>query len=286
VSFYIEILGLTGALPCIVSVCLAMGCLNPKSDKAPALRHAGAFAFALAFFVAWFSLPCIPWTVKSTWQWLPWLMLITALIFSIAESANSRWTEWFAVVVAMASVCAFAVVPDWDDMEPTRPLAVAVVVTTAVLLVVACQHLTRRMHPGALTGLLMLCGFGSCILLGLAGSLKFAQLAGAMTAATTGCLLVSCKTSDRSAIRTLLPAFLVAMTCLIYTGYANSFAGISPVAFLLVAVALSAANLSMIPGLNTTAGYKRYKHMLLPFVFVSIPLVIGILIALRSSPAN
>ena len=204
---------------------------------------------------------------------------MTALVVSNVDPARVGWTQWFAVLVAMAIVCAISIVPDWDDMQPARPAAIGVVATIAVLSVVTCQHLTCRFHPAVLTGLLMLCGIGDSVLLGLAGSLKFAQLAGAMTAATAGCLWISWKTSDRTAIQTLLPVFVITNTCLIYTGYANSFAGIPSVAFLLVAIALCVSNLSMIPGLNSTTGFKRG---LLPFALVGLPLVIGILIAVRA----
>ncbi len=213
----IEILGYGGIVPAAVSIAVAFGCrrlLPPAISE----RYAAAAALATAFFVGDALLPWTELLPKRHWQWLPYAgvvaMLAGPLTLASGVHAAERWL--MHLVLALATAC--LLVPAWSTLQPPRPVFIGILAAYLFLLMSGLDALPGRLLGRLFLAHLIIVTMVVAVLLAVAVSVKFGQLAGIATAALAGCWASSFFGAQAVSPRGMIPVFVVLVGGLAFVG--------------------------------------------------------------------
>src|SRR5262249_28108562 len=138
-------------------------------------RVAGAVAlgvgFAVGFVAARVTEEGVRWAPVDPWDWLPYLALLAAAAGVIDPGPPARLLKW-PVRLAVAAGAAWVLVPELQDMEPSRPVSL-VAAGAAVFLLWSLLDPPAKHQPGALVpGLLALTAGAAASVLAGSANLK------------------------------------------------------------------------------------------------------------------
>ena len=218
----IEILGAGTAVPLAVAIAIHwlgrrwLSSAKAYSCLAPAALGAAFFAGYAALAVS--LLPWVDFVPPPSWQSLPWLGLLAAIVGSLAATPGSvRGLQW-GLRLTLAIVSAWWLVPSWPDLSPSRPISITLLAVYLFLLMVLLDALPEWLVGRLLLGFMMLSAAALALVLAALLSIRFGQLAGLATSALAGCM-ASSYLNSRSTTRPLIPGYATLVGGLAYTGY-------------------------------------------------------------------
>ena len=219
-------------------------------------------AFVVGFHAGYWLLRLGPARPESHWQWLPWLLLLA--LPAGAPPLRKRST-FAALTIGIAAVSGWLLVPTWEHLDPSRNTHLMVFVAAFVLVVAALQPLTTRV-PGLwlLANLIGVLAAGAAVL-GLSGSLRFAQIAGCGVAALTGLTIAARFLGGRICSEGLVLPFALLVTGLMLIGRVNSFSDVPLMSYVLPPLAPLSLWLATSDRVAGT-GWRRWLVLMLPLV--------------------
>lgn len=182
----IEILIYGGLVPAAISLAtVLLG--RVVLPEGAAGRYPAALGLGLGFFVGYAVLPWTPLVPARHWQWLPYAGAVAMAMGPIGRAGGVSVVERLLLNALAAVVAAFLLVPTWPDLEPSRPVYVALLAAYLVALAALLEPLPVRL-PGRLF-LPLLAGAAACaaVMLAVFVSITFGQVAGVAAAALAGC---------------------------------------------------------------------------------------------------
>lgn len=217
----IEILGAGTAVP--LTVAIGVVWLGRRWLSSPrSCSCLAAAALSAAFFVGYAALALLPlpwvdFVPPPSWQSLPWLGLLAAILGPLATMGGSlrglRWAVW----LTLAIVAAWLLVPTWPDLWPSRPVSIALLAGYLFVLMVLLDDMPDRLTGQLLLGVMTLSAGALAALLAALLSIRFGQLAGLATSALAGCIAASFL-NPQSTSRGLIPGYAVLLGGLAYVG--------------------------------------------------------------------
>lgn len=280
-DFVITMVRDTALVSIIVSTVLAFGLNRPTWSK----PFGGCVALVGGFFAAWASQP---WTTLTPVRYLDWFpyVAITFCIVAVIMGLNptKRW-PWILAVVGCI-LAAWFLVPDFRSLQPRRLYAIGI--STATLIVAfAYEELARRIGPRWVIGCLMASGTVAAIVLAQSFGLKFAQIAGMLTAGLTGPLIVAwfSKTCDKTVDQYqyqntvgLSMTFSVVLSHLMFIGWANSSSNVPAFCYALVPLAPLGLWFAVLKG------SRQFKPMVIGMAVVVLLLLLALGPAIIAHP--
>ena len=157
-----------------------------------AMRYGEALAFATAFALG-FGL-ATEWEAMAPqrhWHWIGWLTLLAAFAGPIAASPALLLSKQTTLKLLATLISAVALVPNWPDLTPSRPICLAVLTVYLFLLTILLERLATRLNPSLLLAQMALTSAGLAVLILVFYSVSYAGLVGVSAAALVGCWLSS-----------------------------------------------------------------------------------------------
>jgi hypothetical protein len=180
-----EAIGLGVLLPAVVAAVVLLPLrLRPGLGDA-AKRLLGGLAIALGFLAGYIGLGFAPLKPVDSWNWLPWLGLVAAMLGTI----DRPW--WLAAVARLAAavLAAWLLVPVWESNDVWRLDARLLLGLMTFLVWTTDRPVPGRANRLWLFLLTLAAAAGAAVLM-LGGSAKLAQLAGALTATLAAAAVV------------------------------------------------------------------------------------------------
>ena len=128
-------------------------------------------------------------------------------------------------------------VPTWEDLEPARWIQLFCFALYVVGWVAIMQPVERRSAGPLLPAVLSVTLAAAAVILALAGSLRFAQIALAGAASLLGIFLVSCRDRQPGRLSGIGLVFSILVIGSLLVGRVNSFSDVPLVSYLLVPLA-------------------------------------------------
>ena len=277
-GFVTEVIGYGMLIPAAVSVAVLV-VTRKFCPNELAIRSAGALALGGGFIVGYCLLPWAPLLPNAQWHWIPYLSAIAIVSAPVRLAPGASTARIWSILLLLAGLAAWLLVPSWAEPERTRHLYAAVVGVALLFLCGLLEPLAKR-SPGALFPLL-LCVVSAvgAVVLGLSGSVKFAQLAGVVAAAMGGCTAVSYFYPSEPLVYGAMATFSVLLGGLMFTGYVNSFSDLPMASYLLVPAAPLALWLCVLPAFGKLEGRSRWVA---ETAAVLVPLLVALALAALS----
>jgi hypothetical protein len=218
-KFMIEILVYGGIFPAAIAV--AIMCLSRRLlPESVSNRYAVAIAFAVAFFVGYALLPSwadlLP---KRHWHWLPYLCAVAVVLGPVGLATGVHAPERWLLFLLLAIATAWAIVPTWPGLKPSRSVYVPSLAGYLLLLMTLIEPLPTRINGKLFMSMLTVASGSVAIALAVFVSVKFGQVAGIAAAAMAGCCVASFFHNHDSTTRGLVPAFAIIVGGLAFVGY-------------------------------------------------------------------
>ncbi len=205
----IEIVGYGGVVPAAVSTAvmvLAARFLPARVSR----RYAAAVALVIGFFVGYVLLPSWAELVpKRHWHWLPYLGLGAMIIGPIGLARGVFAVERWLLLLALAIVAAWLLVPTWASLQPPRSVYVPILAGYLLLLSVLLEPLPARVPGRLLLALLSIVALSVAVAIAALVSLNYARVAAIAAAAIVGCCVASFFYFHESMTRGLIPAYAI-----------------------------------------------------------------------------
>jgi hypothetical protein len=275
VDFVFSLLIQTTLVPIVVSVIVA-ATVSRISRVASA---SGAISLAAGFFAGWAQQE---WTVLQPTRyldWLPWICVILAIV-AVGFAVRIPRKILLPLTGAACLSAAWLLVPAFPRLQPPQPIAVAMIGAASILLVGPLEHSAIRINTRLLTVCLMATGTAGSIVLAQSFALKFAQIAGILTAALAGTLLLGKSAAERSSVGLQL-VFVTMFANLMFIGYANSSSDVPIYSYALIV----AAPLALWGAFRSDSDEKSPRQRLLAGgVGLVVILLIAVIPALLAHP--
>jgi hypothetical protein len=192
-------------LPAIASILVAFAVLGGIRGEA-GRRYAGALALAIGFASAYAILEPAAWRPTMYWHWLPWVAFGGAIVGPVMLATGLRLSERCALVVVLAVISAWFLVPTRANLEPSRGTYIAIYTASATVVWALLDLLAPRVSGAALCAALSLTLLSGGALVASLVSLRFGLLGVAASAALSGGFITSFRQQDSAIVRGLLPA--------------------------------------------------------------------------------
>ncbi|MEC8557984.1 MAG: hypothetical protein VXZ82_23505 [Planctomycetota bacterium] len=213
-AFVVGMLIKTAAVPIVVAVVVTW-LLHRLERLKP---QATTLGVACGFIAGWFFQEFSVWFPVRYLDWFPAAALILALLPKVSPIAAA----WFLV-------------PAFPKMVPPRLWAVGLLTVFTYGLAWFLNKATDKIQQRALVGVFMATGTACSLVLLQSFSLKFAQIAGLLTASLTAALLFANKPGGNAKG---LPFLFFGLMCnLMFIGYANTSSDVPTWCFALPLVA-------------------------------------------------
>lgn len=215
----IEVVVLSAVAP--TTVALVVATLWRKLVPAAWSEHSALpLGVALGFFAGYWLLPdWAPLWPTRHWQWLPYLVLPTAIAGGLPERAG-RLVRWFALAV-LALAAAWLLVPKWPDLYPPRLVSVGLVTAYLMVLSAALDALPDRAAGRWFAGsLVAVAAVLTVVLLTLGTSALFARVSLVAAAALAGSFVATyfAGLNSAQATRGAAPVYVILTGGLAYVG--------------------------------------------------------------------
>lgn len=240
-------------------------------------RYAGSLAVLAGFMAAYGLNELGPWMPEAHWHWLPYVLTGAAIVGSIAAATSLFWVERTMLHMMSAGVAAWVLVPDWEDLDPSRTTYLIGFGACVTVLAGILSSLETRLLGRTLPLVQWLTLTASSIILLLSGSLRFTLLAIAGCSAVFGVMLFSGRnqtTPHHSGLQLLFSALLIGTLAI---GKVNSFSSVPWIAYLLVPIAPATLCLTATGPISRLTDAKRlFVQLLLPTLILGAAVVIGV----------
>ncbi len=223
------------------------------------------FGFSLGFvLVSWTSI--IP---KDPTDWLFYLGLAGGITGVVWSRDDRSWLESWSLMgwLSLMSVC--LLLPDWLELEGIRVAVIAALTGALMLLGLLLGPLVRRSTGPLMPVVFLLSTIVGSVVIGLALSLKYAQMSGMVAASLGATVLVSLFRGTRWKLVATIPVWIVIQAGLVFETAIYSFSDIPKVVYGLIPIAPGLLWLVEIGPLRSIQGWRRW---LLCLLLVSIPL--------------
>lgn len=200
-------------------------------------RWPASLALIAGFLTGYALLKLEPWQPTSYWHWTPYVLALAAVIGSVSAAQGISLIERLLLYAAAAWIAAWFLVPNYDDLEPSRMTYLIVWPLYLLAIAYALDLLSRQLTGPLLPTVVTLSMAAGLVIVFLSGSAKFMQLYGFGFAAMGGVALGSLFSKEKPA---LLGAALLAT--MLSAGYllvakTQSFSSIPMVCYALPPVA-------------------------------------------------
>jgi len=200
-------------------------------------RHSASLATVVGFLVGYGLLSLAPWSPTAHWHWLPFALILAAIAGPITCAEGVTFVERLVLYMLVALAVGYALVPEWEDLAPSRNVHLAAFAAYVVLLPVLLEPLTKRLVGPRLPFILWATVTAAAIVLALSGSLRFAQIAIALAGALFGIFLVSFTRRDTNHLAGISLLFSVASVGALLIGRVNSFSEVPLASYLMIPAA-------------------------------------------------
>lgn len=224
-----------GMTPVIVA--LAVLLIARRFSSSDPDRHSASIALVAGFFAGYRLLSLAPWNPSAHWHWLPYALLVAAVVGPITCAAGVWTIERICLYVLVALAAGWVLVPNWDDLDPSRKVHLLAFATYVVVWACLFRPLLNR-HAGPLLPVVLWATMtAAAIVLALSGSLRFAQIAIALAGALFGIVIVATMWRDSNHLNGMTLLFSVAVVGALLIGRVNSFSQVPLASYLLIPAA-------------------------------------------------
>jgi hypothetical protein len=228
-----------GALPALLAFAVSLGGARFRGNRLAAAIGGLAFALAIAagYFAGAWALNLGPARPVEGWHWWPWLALPGAVIGTARVWPRVSRLAAQACTLMTCLVSAWLLVPRWPSLATYRAGYVAAGGAAMIFGALTVQRALRRpaWFPAAVG--LTAVALAGAVAQFQAGSLRFAQLGGLLTAAWLGGLLAARCMNRPALLWEMSGSFAVLQVGLVLSGYLNTFDNAPLASFLLLAAA-------------------------------------------------
>ncbi len=278
-NFEVQLLGYGALVPAVVALAIYVTARRMLPGDA-ATRYPAALSVVGGFVTGYALLPWAPLNPSSHWHWLPYLALFTMLAGPVCLATGVGWLERIALHVAVAIVCAFVLVPTWEKLQTARLAYVIGLAASIAVISLLLEPLAKRNNGPVFPTLLVFVGATAAVVLGLSGSMKFAQLAGVIAAVAFGSALGTVILRSESFWRGAVLPFTVLVLGLLFVGYVNSFSNVPAASYALVGI----APLSLwLCAYRRLAQLPRIARAAASIVLVVLPLAVALILAVTAA---
>lgn len=198
-----------------------------------AARYPAPVAVTIAFLTGYGVLALGLWQPSLHWHWLPYLVVAATVIGAAALADRVRLVERWLLYAVVSAAAAWFLIPDWHDLEPSWSVHAIVLSVYLVLLSALLQPLAARL-PGSLIGTtLSICLVVVAVVMGISGSVRFAQIAGAAAGGFVGCTIAAMFRNRRGDFSGTALPFAVLAAGLMLSGRANSYSDVPLISYVL-----------------------------------------------------
>ncbi len=249
-----------------------------------AKRFAASLALVGGTLVGYWLLEIGPWQPKSSWQCLPYAVLMTMAVGPVASVRGVSWIERVVLFSLAALVAAWLLIPSRPNLEPARWIYFAVW-TPAVVILASLLHPLTNKSRGLLLPVVLGLTLATCAVIIFLGKIaSFAQTAGAAAGAMLGITIVSCfltKTVGGDSCRRLsldgiALTYAVLTAGLMLIGKTETFADVPTASYALVPFAPLALGIGAIGPLAKLTGWRRWlAHGILPLAILVVAVMLA-----------
>ncbi|MCO8122010.1 hypothetical protein NHH03_09700 [Stieleria sp. TO1_6] len=249
-----------------------------------ARRYSAAAALALGLFAGYELLDLGPWLAETHWHWLPYAVLAAAVAGPVACAEGVWLFERPLLYLVVAIGAGWFLVPDWEDLQPSRTsywigLSIYLVVLTGLM-----EPLAVRFKGPLLPAVMWLTMTAAAVVLALSGSMRFAQIGIAAAFALFAIAVVGGWLADRFVVTGGVFAFAMAAVGLLMIGRVNSFSDVPMVSYAIVPAAPLALWLTVAGPLSRLTGAKALAvRIALPLLVLVIAVAIAVVAESGSS---
>lgn len=215
----IEIVGYALLVPAIVSIVATFICRRVLPATV-ANRYSLAVGLAAGFLAGYSLLPDWGvWVPTRYTHWLPY-MALAAMIAGPVTHARGVWiVERVLVNVSLAVGFAFLLVPNWDNLEPSRRVHIGCLSAYLFVLATFLPPLADRSSPKILFGALVMAAAALAAMILATVSVRYSQLNLLLLSGLLGCCVSAIWFHEASALRCLVVVFAYLSGALAFVGY-------------------------------------------------------------------
>ncbi|MHC5109498.1 MAG: hypothetical protein ACYTHJ_06430 [Planctomycetota bacterium] len=219
--------------PAVLAGALALIMLRLLPENAARIIAApiavlGGFLLGYAFVAA------APWQPSDHWHWLPYLAAGAAVVASMVALPAMPAPVRVMLGLALSAAIAWLLVPDWEDLEPSRAVYLWGFATYSAAIMVFLFPAAKRSEPGRFLVAMILTSVAASAMMALSGNLRFAQICGAAVGAMIGCALAVRLAKQKPAHAGLVILFVGIVASLILVSQLHSFSEIPLFAYALI----------------------------------------------------
>lgn len=217
----IELFGYGGLVPALTSLVAAL--LGRRLLPASASeRYAAAVALVAGFAVGYALLPAWAAPLPTRyWHWLPYLGGAAMIVGPVGQAVGVSRLERGLVQLLFALVAAWLLVPTWADLQPSRPVWIALLTAYLFLLAALLEPLAKPICERRVLAFLTLAATSSAIMVAVFVSLKFGRVAGVAAASVAGCWAAQSVARGQLGTPGFLPAYSALVGGSAFTGAIN-----------------------------------------------------------------
>lgn len=215
----IEIVGYAIIVPATVSILVTFICRRALPVTV-AKRYGLAVGFAAGFVAGYALLPDWgEWLPARHSHWLPYLALAAMIVGPVTHARGVWSAERVLVNLTVAVVFAFLLVPNWENLEPSRRVQIAGLSAYLFLLATCLPAIADRSTPNVLFGAMIMVAAALSAMVLATVSVRYSQLQALALSALIGCGISAIWFREASALRCLVFVFAFLSGALAFVGY-------------------------------------------------------------------
>lgn len=266
-----------GVLPAAVALTLMLILRRLLSDDVGE-RWTPALSLLAGLMTGYGLLSLGPLAPDAHWHWLPFVLAGATITGPVTALSELKSFERLLLVALISTVAAWFLVPEWDDLDPSRTTWLCGFVIFSVLLTSLLHPLERRRTGPLLPIVLWATLTAAAVVLALSGSLRFAQIALAGAASLFAIAIVALWRRDQSSTVGLSLPFCLLTIGILLIGRVNTFSDVPWASWLLVPMAPASLWLTSIGPVSRWTGLRRTAaELLLPILILGGSILLAVL---------
>jgi hypothetical protein len=251
--------------------------------KRLSLQPAATVALVAGFQLGYWLLSLGPPVPKTHWHWLPWVTLLPVAAALLPTGSRPARIGQAATVVVITLISAWLLVPDWDHLQPSRTIHMAIWSTALILLTASTAPLTTRITDISLPLVLTMVMSTAAVVLLLSESLRFCQVLLAATGPLAGMTLAAKWRRPSPQFHGIAFSFQLLLCGELLIGYVNSFSDVPLLCYALIPIAPLGLWPSLHGPLSRLQGWKAILGRLsLPATICLLTIIIALVTSLNS----
>jgi hypothetical protein len=275
--FTVKDIAYGGVMPVIVTavvVLIVRQCFGSDDRD----RHSASVATVVGFLVGYGMLSLAPWSPTAHWHWLPYAVVLAAIVGPVTCVEGVTFVERQMLYVLVALIVGYVLVPEWEDLVPSRNVHLALFVIYVVVLSGLLKPLTKRLVGPLLPVIFWATFTAAAIVLALSGNLRFAQIAIAMAGALFGIVLVAFVRRDENHLMGISLLFSIASVGSLLIGHANSFSEVPFASYLMIPAAPLFAWFGFVGPFAQLSGIKRvFAIATVPVTLLAVAVLMAVI---------